>query len=63
MLKDLGGNPEQELAAPCGDAQDSLPPQADEQTCARFRMSLWLGIAAEIRRRRVPQKMKELVSC
>jgi hypothetical protein len=34
-----------------------------EQTIAHFRASLWLGIAADIRRKRASREMKGHVSC
>lgn len=55
MLKDLE---EPELEQPSG--TDGCEP---EQTIAHFRASLWLGIAADIRRARAAREMKGQVSC
>jgi len=58
MLNDSRETPEGDFEmAPEPDAQSA------ERTCVRFRASLWLGIAADIRRRRAAQQTKEMVSC
>jgi len=49
--------------------EPELEPQSDtdgcgrEQTIVHFRASLWLGIAADIRRERTSREMKGQVSC
>jgi hypothetical protein len=55
MLKDLE---EPEL-----EPQSSTDGCEIEQPVARFHASLWLGIAADIRRERLSREMKGQVSC
>ena len=64
MLKDLSGRsddadfaigPEQQAGA-----ADAPNP---DHACGRFRASLWLSLAADIRRRQSPQQMKGTVPC
>jgi hypothetical protein len=61
MLKDLSGLSEEPELAPecCANGQ----PGETERGCAHFRASLWLGIAADIRRKRASREMKGQVSC
>ena len=64
MLKDLIGNPEDPdfgLAweQPAGETDAPNP----ERESARFRASLWLSLAADIRRRRASQEMKGMAPC
>jgi hypothetical protein len=60
MLKDLSGQSEEpELALECrGNEQPN-----ETERWAQFRTSLWLGIAADIRRERTSRAMKGQVSC
>ena len=61
MLKDLSGQLEEpELALECCANEQ---PSESERGCAHFRASLWLGIAADIRRKRASRDMKGQVSC
>jgi len=61
MLKDLSGQSEEpELALACCANEQ---PNETERGCTRFRASLWLGIAADIRRKRASREMKGQVSC
>jgi hypothetical protein len=59
MLNDLSRAPEGDF--------EMVPEPAGEtdaaRSSARFRASLWLGIAADIRRRRAAQETKGMVSC
>ena len=62
MLDDLSGQPEDDFAMapePIG----GTGAQDNERASARFRASLWLGIAADIRRNRAAQETKGNVSC
>jgi hypothetical protein len=56
MLKDLSGPSEE----PELNESDAHEPERDS---AHFRASLWLGIAADIRRERLSRQMKGHVSC
>ena len=56
MLKDLSGHPDE----PERYETDEHEPERD---CAQFRASLWLGIAADIRRERLSRERKGRVSC
>jgi len=61
MLKDLSGQSEEpELALECCANEQ---PSETERGCAHFRASLWLGIAADIRRQHASLDMKENVPC
>jgi hypothetical protein len=60
MLKDLSGQSEEhELALGC--CANEQPNETERY--AHFRASLWLGIAADIRRKRASHEMKGAVSC
>ena len=56
MLKDLSGHSEE----PERNETDAHEPERDS---AHFRASLWLGIAADIRRERLSRETKGRVSC
>jgi hypothetical protein len=56
MLRDLSG-PSEEPEPNESDAHEREPDSA------HFRTSLWLGIAADIRRERLSRQMKGQVSC
>jgi hypothetical protein len=64
VLKDVIGNPEDPefgmaWEQPAGETGTPNP----ECECARFRASLWLSLAADIRRRRASQEMKGMAPC
>ena len=60
MLKDLSEPSEEpDLALEC--CANEQP--SEIEYCAHFRASLWLGIAADIRRKRASREMKGQVSC
>jgi hypothetical protein len=61
MLKHLSRSPDDFTAA--WPQADQTNGQSPEHERARFRAFLWLGIAADIRRRRASEEMKGLVSC
>lgn len=64
MLKDLSGNPEDPDFVMVWEQQaEETDAQNPERECGRFRACLWLGLAADIRRRRASQEMKGIVSC
>jgi hypothetical protein len=56
MLKDLSGHSDE----PERSETDAHEPERDS---AQFRASLWLGIAADIRRERLSRETKGRVSC
>ena len=70
MLKDISENPDEQEFAKTWDTDGDVPEQQAgktgarlvERECARFRAVLWLGLAADIRRR-ASQEMKGMVSC
>ena len=65
MLKDLSDYPDGEFVPECcanGVRSDSDGHEM-ERGCAQFRASLWLGIAADLRRERLSRQMKGRVSC
>jgi len=63
MLNDFSGLPEHsDLLLPPEQAGETEA-QGAERACARFRASLWRGVAADIIRRRAAQETKGMVSC
>jgi len=65
MLKDLSGHSEEPDFASdcCANERREAGRQSAEPSRARFRASLWLGIAADISRERASEEMKGHVPC
>ena len=65
MLKDLSDYPDEEFAPDCcaQGERDESDGREMERGCAQFRASLWLGIAADLRRERLSRETKGQVSC
>jgi hypothetical protein len=64
MLKDLDRYSEDELAPECcANEHNESGGREIGRGCGRFRTSLWLGIAADLRRERLSRAMKGQMSC
>jgi hypothetical protein len=64
MLKDLSSHPEDEFAPECSASEHRDSDGREmERGGAQFRASLWLGIAADLRRERASRSTKGQVSC
>ena len=59
MLKDLSGQSDE----PELEQRSETRGDETERGCAQFRASLWLGIAADIRRERASREMKGRMPC
>ena len=64
MLKDLSRHSDDEFAPEYGASEQCESDEREmERGGAQFRASLWLGIAADLRRERASRGMKGQVSC
>ena len=64
MLKDLSSHPQDQFAPECSASDHYESDGRDmERGGAQFRASLWLGIAADLRRERTTRGTKGQVSC
>jgi hypothetical protein len=63
MLKDLDRHSEGEFSPECCTNEHDESDGREERGCAQFRVSLWLGIAADLRHERASRAKKGHVSC